>query len=135
MRPSGKSIDELIRPETAASDRRTLIRRATFDLIGLPPGPEEVSGFINDPDPRAYEKLIDRLLASPHYGERWGRLWLDVARYADTGGYETDVLFPNAWRYRDYRGARAKRKAGHGALPWQERQLSAKTLRTRSSSR
>ncbi|MDQ6708370.1 MAG: PSD1 and planctomycete cytochrome C domain-containing protein [Acidobacteriota bacterium] len=102
VRPSAKSIDELIKPDAQPADRRTLIRRATFDLIGLPPTPEEVSAFVNDPDPRAYEKMIDRLLASPHYGERWGRLWLDVARYADTGGYETDVLFPNAWRYRDY---------------------------------
>ncbi len=101
-RPSAKSIADLIRPDAPPADRRTLIRRATFDLIGLPPTPEEVSNFANDPDPRAYERLIDRLLASPHYGDRWGRLWLDVARYADTGGYETDVLFPNAWRYRDY---------------------------------
>ena len=84
------------------ADRRTLIRRATFDLTGLPPTPAEVDAFLNDTDPKAYEKLVDRLLASPRYGERWGRLWLDVARYADTGGYETDVLFPNAWRYRDY---------------------------------
>jgi hypothetical protein len=102
VRPAAKSIDELIRPERQTADRRTLIRRATFDLLGLPPSPEEVDAFVNDPDPHAYEKLVDRLLASPRYGERWGRMWLDVARYADTGGYETDVLFPNAWRYRDY---------------------------------
>jgi hypothetical protein len=85
-----------------AADRRTLIRRLTFDLHGLPPTPEEVDAFVRDPDPRAYEKLVDRLLDSPRYGERWGRRWLDVVRYADTGGFETDVYFANAWRYRDY---------------------------------
>lgn len=84
------------------ADRRTLIRRATFDLLGLPPAPEQVEKFVGDPDPDAYGKLIDALLAAPQYGERWGRHWLDVARYADTGGYETDVYFKNAWRYRDY---------------------------------
>ena len=86
----------------AKADRRTLIRRATFDLLGLPPSPAEVAAFVNDPSPDAYAKLIDRLLASPQYGERWGRHWLDVVRYADTGGFETDIYFPNAWRYRDY---------------------------------
>src|SRR5579872_6408367 len=86
----------------AAADKRTLIRRAYFDLQGLPPSPEEVDRFLNDRSSDAYEKLIDRLLASPRYGERWGRHWLDVARYADTGGFETDVYFMNAWRYRDY---------------------------------
>jgi hypothetical protein len=84
------------------ADRRTLIRRAYADLHGLPPKAEEVEAFVKDPAPDAYEKLIDRLLASPRYGERWGRHWLDVVRYADTGGYETDVYFKNAWRYRDY---------------------------------
>jgi cytochrome c553 len=84
------------------ADRRTLIRRASFDLLGLPPAPERVEQFVNDPDPQAYDKLIDELLASPQYGERWARHWLDVARYADTGGYETDIYFKNAWRYRDY---------------------------------
>ncbi|MDQ6701250.1 MAG: DUF1549 domain-containing protein, partial [Acidobacteriota bacterium] len=102
VRPGARSIDELIRPDAAPASRQTLIRRATFDLTGLPPTPAEVESFVNDTDVKAYEKLTDRLLASPRYGERWGRLWLDVARYADTGGYETDVLFPNAWRYRDY---------------------------------
>jgi Skp family chaperone for outer membrane proteins len=87
---------------SAEADRRTLIRRLTYDLIGLPPTPEEVDEFINDPDPTAYERLVDRLLASPHYGERWGRHWLDVARYADTCGYDKDKLRPNAWPYRDY---------------------------------
>jgi len=90
-----------LRP-VALADRRTLIRRATYDLTGLPPSPADVDQFVNDAAPDAYEKLIDRLLASKHYGERWGRHWLDVARYADTGGFETDIYFPNAWRYRDY---------------------------------
>jgi hypothetical protein len=83
-------------------DRRRLVRRITFDLIGLPPTPEEVETFVNDPDPRAYEKLVDSLLASPHYGERWGRHWLDVARYADSDGQESDHDRPNAFRYRDF---------------------------------
>ena len=99
---SSQAIDELAHPTEAGADRRTLIRRATFDLTGLPPTPEEIAAFLNDATPNAYHNLIDRLLASPRYGERQARLWLDVARYADTGGYETDVLFPNAWRYRDY---------------------------------
>ena len=84
------------------ADKRTLVRRAYFDLHGLPPTPAEVAEFVNDSSPDAYEKLIDRLLASPRYGERWGRHWLDVVRYADTGGFETDMYYANAWRYRDY---------------------------------
>ncbi len=84
------------------ADRQTLVRRAYFDLHGLPPGPAEVDQFLKDGSPEAWTKLIDRLLDSPRYGERWGRHWLDVARYADTGGYETDVYLANAWRYRDY---------------------------------
>ncbi|MDQ6705884.1 MAG: DUF1549 domain-containing protein, partial [Acidobacteriota bacterium] len=86
------------------ADRVTLIRRATFDLIGLPPTPEEVQAFVKDTaaDREAFGKVIDRLLASPRYGERWGRHWLDVVRYADTGGYSNDFERPNAWRYRDY---------------------------------
>jgi mono/diheme cytochrome c family protein len=84
------------------ASRRTLVRRAYFDLIGLPPSPEQVERFVNDPSPSAWENLIAELLASPHYGERWGRHWLDVARYADSGGYETDIYYRNAWRYRDY---------------------------------
>ncbi|MEX2264712.1 MAG: PSD1 and planctomycete cytochrome C domain-containing protein [Bryobacteraceae bacterium] len=80
----------------------TLIRRATIDLTGLPPTPEEVEAFLKDTSPDAYPKLIERLLASPRYGERWGRHWLDVVRYADTGGYSNDFERPNAWRYRDY---------------------------------
>jgi hypothetical protein len=84
------------------ADRRTLIRRVYFDLVGLPPPIEEVEQFVNDPAPDAFAKLIDKLLATPQYGERWGRHWLDVARYADSGGFETDIYFRNAWRYRDY---------------------------------
>ena len=84
------------------ADRRTLARRAYFDLHGLPPTPEQVEEFVNDKSPDAYEKLVDRLLASPRYGERWGRHWLDLVRYADTSGFETDHFFITAWRYRDY---------------------------------
>src|SRR5207237_4459069 len=78
------------------ADRVTLIRRLSLDLIGLPPTPAEVDAFVADPSPRAYENLVDRLLASPHYGERWGRHWLDLARYADTNGYEQDRT-PSTW--------------------------------------
>ena len=84
------------------ADKPTLIRRATYDLIGLPPTPEEIRAFVSDTSPNSFEKLIDRLLASPHYGERWGRHWLDVARFSESHGYEYDRLRPNAWRYRDY---------------------------------
>lgn len=84
------------------ADRRTLIRRAYLDLTGLPPAPEEVAAFINDKAPDAWEKLVDQLLASPHYGERWTRHWLDLVRYADSGGFEFDVDRPDGWRYRDY---------------------------------
>jgi len=105
-------IDILIEEQTSKlglklappADRRTLIRRTTFDLIGLPPTPEEVDAFINDPatDAEAFAKVIDRLLDSPHYGEQWGRHWLDVVRYADSSGYANDYERGNAWRYRDY---------------------------------
>ncbi len=86
------------------ADRRTLIRRATFDLLGLPPTPEQVSAFLEDPasDREAFTALLDRLLASPHYGEQWGQHWLDVVRYADSSGFANDYERPNAWRYRDY---------------------------------
>jgi mono/diheme cytochrome c family protein len=84
------------------ADRRTLIRRVTYDLTGLPPTPAEVEAFLNDRSPNAWEKVIDRLLASPHYGERWGRHWLDVVRYADSSGFANDYERGNAWRYRDY---------------------------------
>ena len=82
--------------------RDELIRRATFDLIGLPPTPEEVEAFVNDPAPDAYEHLVDRLLASPRYGERWGRHWLDLVRFAESDGFKQDAYRPNAWPYRDY---------------------------------
>ena len=84
------------------ADKRTLIRRVYFDLLGLPPTYEEVEAFAKDNSPDAYEKLIDKLLASPHYGERWGRYWLDVARYAETCGYERDQVKPDVWKYRDW---------------------------------
>lgn len=84
------------------ADRPTLIRRLSLDLTGLPPTPEEVSAFVNDDAPDAYDRLVDRLLASPHFGERWGRHWLDEARYADSDGYEKDNPRPNAWRYRNW---------------------------------
>ncbi len=84
------------------ADKLTLIRRLTFDLTGLPPTPEEVDAFVNDDSESAYKDLVERLLASPQYGERWGRHWLDVTRYADTSGYSNDFERPNAWRYRDY---------------------------------
>ena len=90
-----------IRPNVRA-DRRTLIRRVYFDLLGLPPSPEDVKAFVADPAPDAYNKLVDRLLASRHYGERWGRHWLDVARYADSDGLESDADRPTAYHYRDF---------------------------------
>ena len=84
------------------ADRRTLIRRLTFDLHGLPPTPEEIAVFESDRSNRAVERLIDRLLASPRYGERWARHWLDIARFSESQGYERDKIRPHAWRYRDY---------------------------------
>ena len=84
------------------ADRRTLIRRASFDLRGLPPTPEEIAAFAGDKSTDAYERLLDRLLQSEHYGERWGRYWLDLVRFAETCGYERDQLKPNIWRYRDW---------------------------------
>jgi hypothetical protein len=107
---TARSIDELVNGALAArglkagprGDKRTLVRRAYLDLWGLPPGPAEADEFVNDRRPDAWERLIDKLLASPHYGERWGRHWLDVARYADSNGFEHDFDRPNAWRYRDY---------------------------------
>jgi hypothetical protein len=84
------------------ADRKTLIRRLAFGLTGLPPTPQEVEKFLSDPRPDAYERLVDRLLASRHFGEQWGRHWLDVVRYSDTMGFERDELRPTAWRYRDY---------------------------------
>jgi hypothetical protein len=89
-------------PAPAAAPKRTLVRRLTFDLHGLPPTPEEVETFVNDPAPDAYERLVDRLLASPRYGERWARHWLDVARYADSEGYRFDRDRKHSWPYRDF---------------------------------
>jgi hypothetical protein len=86
----------------ADADRRTLIRRATFDLTGLPPTPREVADFLADTSPQAFEKVVDRLLSSPAYGERWGRHWLDLVRYADTAGCNSDFPVPSAYKYRDY---------------------------------
>ena len=88
--------------QSPAADRRTLIRRAMFDLHGLPPTPEQITNFINDTRPDAYERLIDELLASPRYGEKWGRHWLDLVRYGDTAGFEQDPMLLYAFRYRDY---------------------------------
>ena len=84
------------------ANRRTLIRRVYYDLIGLPPDPSEIDTFLSDSDPLAYEKLVEKLLATPGYGERWARHWLDVVHYGDTHGYDKDKLRPNAWPYRDY---------------------------------
>ena len=90
-----------LRP-AAAADRASLIRRATYDMHGLPPTPEEVDAFVADRSPKAWEKVVDRLLASPRYGEQWGHHWLDVVRFAESDGYEYDTHRPDAWRYRDY---------------------------------
>src|SRR5690242_2114297 len=84
------------------ADKTTLLRRATFDLTGLPPTRKELEEFLADKSLNAYEKVVDRLLASPRYGERWGRHWLDVMRYADSTGSDEDHRYPHAWRYRDY---------------------------------
>ncbi len=84
------------------ADKDTLLRRAYFDLTGLPPTPEDIAAFLADDSPNAFEKVVDKLLASPRYGERWGRHWLDVARYADSTGNDEDHRYPYAWRYRDY---------------------------------
>ncbi|MFM8905158.1 MAG: DUF1549 domain-containing protein, partial [Verrucomicrobiota bacterium] len=107
---SAKSVDDFVSARLKAAglgpspeaDRRTLIRRLAFDLHGLPPSAERVEAFVRDESPDAYARLVDELLASPRYGERWARHWLDIAHYADTHGFERDQLRPNAWRYRDY---------------------------------
>lgn len=96
-----KLVEEGLRPAPEA-DRATLLRRAYFDLTGLPPSPAEVADFLSDHSPDAWEKVVDRLLASPRYGERWGQHWLDVVRYAETEGFEYDRYLPGLWRYRDY---------------------------------
>jgi len=95
-------LEEASLEPAAEASRLALIRRATFDLTGLPPAPEEVEAFLSDTRPDAWERLIDRLLASPHYGEKWGRHWLDLVRYAETNGFERDSDKPMMWRYRDY---------------------------------
>ena len=92
---------EKLSPNPSA-DRYTLIRRVSLDLIGIPPTPQEVTDFIADKSPSAYEKVVDRLLASPRYGEKWARMWLDLARYADSAGYGSDPLRPNLWPWRDW---------------------------------
>ena len=96
-----KLAEHNLKPSPRA-DRRTLIRRLSFDLHGLPPTPEAVEAFVENADPRAYEKIVDRMLDSPHYGERFARHWLDIAHYADTHGFERDKRRDSAWRYRDY---------------------------------
>jgi mono/diheme cytochrome c family protein len=110
VEPAVNPIDHFVRVTLAArgltpspvADRRTLIRRVSFDLVGLPPTPEEVDAFVADPDPRAYDRLVERLLASPRHGERWARHWLDVVHYGDTHGYDKDKPRPHAWPYRDW---------------------------------
>jgi hypothetical protein len=87
---------------SAEADRSNLIRRLSFDLIGLPPTPAEITSFLTDDSPAAYERLVDRLLASPHYGERWARRWMDLVHFAETHGHDQDRIRPNAWPYRDY---------------------------------
>ena len=96
------SLDKAGLKPAGRADRITLIRRVTYDLTGLPPTPQEITAFVNDKSPKAWEKLVDRLLDSPHYGEQWGRHWLDVVRFAESDGYEYDTHRPDAYRYRDY---------------------------------
>ena len=96
------ALDERQLHPSAEVDRRTLIRRLSYDLLGLPPSPEEVRQFVDDSRPDAYAQLVDRMLASPRYGERWGRHWLDVVHYGETHGYDKDKMRPHAWPYRDY---------------------------------
>ena len=96
-----KLVEKGLAPSPEA-DRRTLYRRLSFDLLGLPPDPDAVDAFVADPNPLAYEVLVDQMLKSPRYGERWARHWLDVVHYGDTHGYDKDKLRPNAWPYRDY---------------------------------
>ncbi|MGV3662730.1 MAG: PSD1 and planctomycete cytochrome C domain-containing protein [Prosthecobacter sp.] len=110
VRPKGQGIDEFIRAKlaekgispSAEADRTTLIRRVHYDLLGLPPTLQEVDAFVKDTSPKAYETMLDKALASERFGERWGRHWLDMARYADSDGYEKDRARPDAWRFRDW---------------------------------
>ena len=107
---SRTAIDRFLKPELdlhrlrplGLADKRTLLRRATFDLTGLPPTPDELNAFVADNSPEAFAKVVDRLLASPRYGERWGRHWMDLVRYADTAGDNSDYPIPQAYRYRNY---------------------------------
>ncbi|HVK04850.1 MAG TPA: PSD1 and planctomycete cytochrome C domain-containing protein [Armatimonadaceae bacterium] len=108
--PGWNAVDAFVQEKRARAglkpappaDRRTLLRRVTFDLTGLPPSPEDVRAFMTDARPDAYERVVERLLASPAYGERWARHWLDLVRYGESLGHELDFDIPNAWRYRDY---------------------------------
>jgi hypothetical protein len=88
--------------QAPAAERRALLRRTTLLLTGLPPTPQEVLEFVNDPSPQAFERVVERLLASSTFGERWGRHWLDTARYAESNGKSMNLVWPHAWRYRDY---------------------------------
>jgi hypothetical protein len=97
-----ESLDERNLKPSPPADRRTLLRRVYLDVLGLPPTPEEMDAFVNDASPDAYERLVERALASPHYGERWARHWLDVVGFAETNGFETNTPRRNAWHYRDY---------------------------------
>src|SRR5690606_20059404 len=105
-----KHIDELIQSEierhdlvpAPQADRRTLLRRVVYDLSGLPPSPEHMQAFLADQSPAAWTRVIEQLLDSPQYGTHWGRHWLDVVRYADTAGENTDRPLPHAWRYRNW---------------------------------
>jgi len=97
-----RKLKQLKLSPSPPADRLTLIRRLKYDLLGLPPTPDEIDAFLNDRSPNAYEKLVDRYLASPQYGERWARHWLDVARFGESQGFERDKLRGNSWRYRDW---------------------------------
>ncbi len=105
--------EHALHPSSEAG-RRALIRRLSFDLIGLPPGPDEVERFLSDDAPAAYERLVDRLLSSPHYGERWARHWMDLVHFAETHGHDQDRIRPNAWPYRDYLIASFNRDTPYG---------------------
>jgi mono/diheme cytochrome c family protein len=108
--PAGHPVDRFVQDRLRAAGlapapeapRETLLRRVTLDLLGLPPAPAEIDAFLGDRSPTAWETVVDRLLASPHYGERWGRHWLDLARFAESNGFEHDAVWSHAWRYRDY---------------------------------
>ncbi|MHC5543635.1 DUF1549 domain-containing protein, partial [Singulisphaera rosea] len=95
-------LEEMGFRHSPEADRIALIRRVTFDLTGLPPTPTEVDAFLEDTKPEAYERVVDRLLGSPRYGERWAQHWLDLAHFAESNGFELDAERPDAWRYRDW---------------------------------